>query len=258
MPRAVSGLAGGRGSRGCAGHLWRLRDRGQGGDARPRRRAHLLALPRHRRQRRASRRLHAHGRAQAGAAGRLAALRRCRAALHITHTRARARTHRERTLSLFGPGVGLCGITITQTALVLALQYVPAFNASLMQPSQPVLTLLLALCLRLEKLRLRSVSGALKLAGVLIGCAGAANRLEAKRRLGSATAQRPWPPGAGAPGSRLRYAPGPDRRTAQGPIAQSPNRPIAQWGGCGAAVRPGPSRQFCGVPLNAQEPHTRC
>ena len=157
--------------------------------------------------------------------------------MHITHTRARARTHRERTLSLFGPGVGLCGITITQTALVLALQYVPAFNASLMQPSQPVLTLLLALCLRLEKLRLRSVSGALKLAGVLIGCAGAANRLEAKRRLGSATAQRPWPPGAGAPGSRLRYAPGPDRRTAQGPIAQSPNRPMGRMR-CGRAARP--------------------
>ena len=57
------------------------------------------------------------------------------------------------TLSLFGLGVGLCGVTITQTALVLALQYVPAFNASLMQPSQPVLTLLLALCLRLEALR---------------------------------------------------------------------------------------------------------
>lgn len=53
----------------------------------------------------------------------------------------------------FGLGVGLCGVTITQTALVLALQYVPAFNASLMQPSQPVLTLLLALCLRLEALR---------------------------------------------------------------------------------------------------------
>ena len=60
--------------------------------------------------------------------------------------------------------------------MVVALQYVPAFNASLMQPSQPVLTLLLALCLRLEALRLRSVAGALKLAGILIGCAGAVQR----------------------------------------------------------------------------------
>jgi drug/metabolite transporter (DMT)-like permease len=93
--------------------------------------------------------------------------------LHTHGARARAQP------SLFGAGVGLCGVTITQTALVLALQYVPAFNASLMQPSQPVLTLLLALCLRLEALRLRSVAGALKLAGILIGCAGAVNGPEA-------------------------------------------------------------------------------
>ena len=90
--------------------------------------------------------------------------------MHTHGARARAQP------SLFGSGVGLCGVTITQTALVLALQYVPAFNASLMQPSQPVLTLLLALCLRLEALRLRSVAGALKLAGILIGCAGAVQR----------------------------------------------------------------------------------
>ena len=70
-------------------------------------------------------------------------------------------------------GVGFFGITITQTAMVVALQYVPAFNASLMQPSQPVLTLLLALLLRMETLRLRSAAGSLKVLGILIGCAGA-------------------------------------------------------------------------------------
>ena len=89
------------------------------------------------------------------------------------------RIHGVSTARLSLLGVGLSGITITQTALVLALQWVPAFNASLMQPSQPVLTLLLALCLRLESLRLRSVAGALKLAGILIGCAGATSMLKA-------------------------------------------------------------------------------
>ena len=70
-------------------------------------------------------------------------------------------------------GVGLFGITISQTAMVLALQWVPPFNASLLQPTQPVLTLLLALCVRMETLNICSAAGALKVAGIVIGCAGA-------------------------------------------------------------------------------------
>ena len=37
-------------------------------------------------------------------------------------------------------GVGLFGITISQTAMVRALQWVPPFNASLLQPTQPWLS----------------------------------------------------------------------------------------------------------------------
>lgn len=72
---------------------------------------------------------------------------------------------------------GVLGVTISQTALVIALQWVPPFNASLLQPSQPVITLLLALLLGMETLDLRSRSGTtvavLKVLGIGIGCAGA-------------------------------------------------------------------------------------
>ena len=60
-----------------------------------------------------------------------------------------------------------------------------------------------------------------------------------KRCLGGATARYPSPPGAESLGSCLRYTLG---RTAQDPV-----------GGCGAAVRPGPSRRLCGPP-NTQAP----
>ena len=70
-------------------------------------------------------------------------------------------------------GMGLLGVTIAQTLMVVALIWVPPFNASLLQPSQPVLTLLLGLLLGMERLRVRSLAGGLKLAGIVIGCAGA-------------------------------------------------------------------------------------
>lgn len=169
--------------------------------------------------------------------------------MHTHGARARAQP------SLFGSGVGLCGVTITQTALVLALQYVPAFNASLMQPSQPVLTLLLALCLRLEALRLRSVAGALKLAGILIGCAGAVQRA---RSADCAVPQLSTPPPTpahwgwrclGAPGSGPRYALELGRGIALGPMAR-------MW--CGRAARPKPPILRAACHSNSQEPHTRC
>ena len=55
-----------------------------------------------------------------------------------------------------------------------------------------------------------------------------------------------WPPGAGTPQarqdpSRLRCALGTSRRAAQGPM-----------GGCGVAVRPGPSRLFYSAPFTGQ------
>ena len=167
--------------------------------------------------------------------------------MHTHGARARAQP------SLFGSGVGLCGVTITQTALVLALQYVPAFNASLMQPSQPVLTLLLALCLRLEALRLRSVAGALKLAGILIGCAGAVNGPEAPTVQCPSSAPLPPPHWGwrclGAPGSGPRYALELGRGIALGPMGR-------MW--CGRAARPKPPILRAACHSNAQEPHTRC
>ena len=132
-------------------------------------------------------------------------------------------------------GVGLFGITITQTAFVLALQWVPAFNASLMQPSIPVLTLLLALCLRLEVLHVRSAAGALKLAGILIGCAGAASVSNVPSY--QCHSSLPWLPGAGRPGPWPRDALRTSRQAAQGPTE-----------GCGAAVRLGRGRRPSVVP----------
>ena len=97
---------------------------------------------------------------------------------------------------------GFFGVTISQTALIVALQWVPPFNASLLQPSQPVITLLLALLLGMESLDRRTRTGAigsmLKVAGILVGCAGATFTVISAAS-GNSASPPPPPSGGGAP-----------------------------------------------------------
>ena len=69
--------------------------------------------------------------------------------------------------------LGVLGVYIGQQFIVLALQYVDPLNAAVLQPSQPVLTTLLAAIFGVEPLQLRTLHGRLKLCGVLLAAAGA-------------------------------------------------------------------------------------
>jgi drug/metabolite transporter (DMT)-like permease len=69
--------------------------------------------------------------------------------------------------------LGVLGVYIGMQFQTLALQYIEPLNAAVLQPSQPVLTTLLAAVFGIEPLHLDALHGRLKLAGVLMACLGA-------------------------------------------------------------------------------------
>ena len=71
--------------------------------------------------------------------------------------------------------LGVLGVYIGQQFMVVALQYdaVTPLNAMLLQPSQPVLTVLIAALFGTEALELSTTHWRLKLAGILVGACGA-------------------------------------------------------------------------------------
>ena len=69
--------------------------------------------------------------------------------------------------------LGVLGVYIGQMFLVMALQFVEPIHAAVMQPLQPVLTVLLAALCGVEPLLLRKLHGRLKLGGVLLAATGA-------------------------------------------------------------------------------------
>lgn len=69
--------------------------------------------------------------------------------------------------------LGVLGVYIAMMFQALALQYVEPLNASLLQPSQPVLTTFFAAMFGVEALQVGLLHGRLKLFGVLLSAAGA-------------------------------------------------------------------------------------
>ena len=69
--------------------------------------------------------------------------------------------------------LGVLGVYIAMMFQALALQYVEPLNASLLQPSQPVLTTFFAAIFGVEALQVGMLHGRLKLFGVLLSAAGA-------------------------------------------------------------------------------------
>lgn len=68
--------------------------------------------------------------------------------------------------------LGVLGVYIGQQFMVIALQFISPLNAMLLQPSQPVLTVLLSALFGIEALELATVHGKLKFFGIIIGAAG--------------------------------------------------------------------------------------
>ena len=69
--------------------------------------------------------------------------------------------------------LGVLGVYIGQMFLTMSLQYISAINAALLQPSQPVLTTLLAAVFGVEPLGLGTLHGQLKLVGIMLAAGGA-------------------------------------------------------------------------------------
>lgn len=69
--------------------------------------------------------------------------------------------------------LGVLGVYIGQQFMVVGLQYVTPLNAMLLQPLQPVLTVLLGALIGTEPLDLGETVGRLKLLGILLAAAGA-------------------------------------------------------------------------------------
>jgi len=69
--------------------------------------------------------------------------------------------------------LGVLGVYIGQMFLVIALQYVEPLLAAVMQPLQPILTVVLAAFTGVEPLHLEKVHGRMKVGGVLLAAAGA-------------------------------------------------------------------------------------
>lgn len=84
--------------------------------------------------------------------------------------------------------LGVLGVYIAQMFLVMALQHVEPLHAMLIQPIQPVITVLLAAACGVEPLHCSRVHGRLKLAGVLLAAVGAACTVYYARRGESAAA----------------------------------------------------------------------
>ena len=73
--------------------------------------------------------------------------------------------------------IGIAGIFVGQMFAVIALKFISPLNAALSQPLQPILTAILASCLGLDALRLRTAAGAATVAGILLAVLlGRANR----------------------------------------------------------------------------------
>ena len=70
--------------------------------------------------------------------------------------------------------IGIAGIFVGQMFAVIALKFISPLNAALSQPLQPILTAILASCLGLDALRLRTAAGAATVAGILLAVAGGA------------------------------------------------------------------------------------
>ena len=70
--------------------------------------------------------------------------------------------------------IGITGIFVGQMFAVIALKFISPLNAALSQPLQPILTAILASCLGLDALRLRTAAGAATVAGILLAVAGGA------------------------------------------------------------------------------------
>ncbi|EOD04155.1 hypothetical protein EMIHUDRAFT_121687 [Emiliania huxleyi CCMP1516] len=70
--------------------------------------------------------------------------------------------------------LGLLGVTIGQMFLVIALKYTTPLNAMVLQPSQPVLTVLIGALTGLEPLHVSQWHGQLSILGIVLAAVGAA------------------------------------------------------------------------------------
>ncbi|KAJ1632879.1 hypothetical protein T492DRAFT_838116 [Pavlovales sp. CCMP2436] len=68
--------------------------------------------------------------------------------------------------------IGVCGMYLGQLFLLLSLQHISVLNATVIGSLQPVATMLVGHAAGVERIDMRSRSGQLKLAGVLIAVAG--------------------------------------------------------------------------------------
>jgi drug/metabolite transporter (DMT)-like permease len=68
--------------------------------------------------------------------------------------------------------IGVCGMYLGQLFLLLSLQHISVLNATVIGSLQPVATMLVGHTVGMEQIEMRSRSGQLKLAGVLIAVVG--------------------------------------------------------------------------------------
>lgn len=70
-------------------------------------------------------------------------------------------------------GIGVLGVVVGQMFMVIALEFTSPFNCMVLQPSQPVLAVLLGALLGIEPLQLDKCHGLLSVCGILLSVAGA-------------------------------------------------------------------------------------